>query len=345
MLGPSTFNASLDITRAAENGTIEYINWVYNATEVDIFNMNNPSEDIPANLNNNDTLAEDDPNRGRTRYVALRVGGYKTHVGTLRKQRLWDAVAACIQWTVRPIKPGASPDHCQNGDGKCEKSCTIKNIVRNDGHDNRYSSLGTLTVYVDWSEFTEKSHPGLRNGVVSDNEPIKLYINTHSLQIKLAAEMFASQADLAENCYVTPFRMSRVTKMCNILSHALIVVDPERKQSPEAVLAVRVEYNDSGHVPVDSKGNPDVNGRPDGGDQAGTVSCANANEQVSKMFREHQRATIAGSLGLREDNMYPVPYCLQNDNNKRCVTTPAGRRVGQDPWVEQSSCDLKKGQS
>ena len=155
------------VNDTATNGTLKYINWVYNATEVDLYNMNNPPDILPVNSNKNGTVADDDPNRGRTRYVALRMGGYKTHVGTLRKQRLWDAVAECIRWTVKPTKGGAVPDHCQNGDGKCQRSCTIKNIVRNDGHNDRYSSLGTLTVYVDWSEFTEQSHPGLRDGVVS----------------------------------------------------------------------------------------------------------------------------------------------------------------------------------
>ena len=103
--------------------------------------------------------------------IDMRMGGDKQLVGTLRSQRLWDAIYDCLKTVGSPTEANAKdPNFCKSGNKGCAKDCTIPHIV-NDANDNgkthtpKYTNDGKLVVTALWSEYFD---PGVRDLTVSN---------------------------------------------------------------------------------------------------------------------------------------------------------------------------------
>lgn len=100
--------------------------------------------------------------------VHIRVGGPKTHVGTLRKYRLYWAIYNALKAVGEPRSGKGMTCNGEKWESEeCYEWYDHDNVVYNAQPHDTYAYNGNLRVRARWSEIYEDAHPGLRHEVMS----------------------------------------------------------------------------------------------------------------------------------------------------------------------------------
>ncbi|CAO2652029.1 Nn.00g003120.m01.CDS01 [Neocucurbitaria sp. VM-36] len=160
----------------------------------------------------------------------IRVGGRRQHIGTLRKQRLWDAIHDCIK-AICPFEVGSKRACHQNSNQEYLICYPPFNIVYSDK--GKYNWRAWLEIVVE-AAYYNPSYPGL---------PQTLW--------NQVAGVYKILSEEHNNCYVTDFPGSRATTMCVVPEYVLASF-PQHKKIPDAVVSISLRFNgktDAGVAP------------------------------------------------------------------------------------------------
>ncbi|KAJ4376040.1 hypothetical protein N0V83_001321 [Neocucurbitaria cava] len=161
----------------------------------------------------------DDP---KTWKAYIRIGGTRQHIGTLRKQRLWDSIHDCLKLLCDFDVGSKNP--CYNTPaGDTFVLCKVPHhIVYSDKGKYAYNAYIEIMVRAAWYN---PSYPGLAEALWSQ-----------------IAGIYKTLSESDSNCYNTDFANSRSTTMCVVPQFALAAF-PHHKKQPDGVVSISLTFN------------------------------------------------------------------------------------------------------
>ncbi|KAF1849261.1 uncharacterized protein K460DRAFT_394126 [Cucurbitaria berberidis CBS 394.84] len=197
-------------------GTLEDLAEPYGAEEPDesaIFaNIAASFDNRTAPFANSTSPAVGDGTDGKKYIADIRMQvGEMQHVGTLRKQRLWDVLYDCFR-SLCAISDGFIT--CLEEKPFDGLSCKVKNIVYSDGFS--YSTNAHLTI----------TYRAVHHSPDKTNLDLATY--------DMVAGIYKTMSEIDENCYVKDFSGSRATTMCNVPTQVMVAFPVEGDSSNNA---------------------------------------------------------------------------------------------------------------